>query len=48
MKFIPLIAMIILAGCAQEDRYPITGEECGPNDPVLSLDASDCQIAILG
>ncbi|MFG5383301.1 hypothetical protein ACEWPN_19260 [Yoonia sp. R2-816] len=32
----------ILAGCAETGRYPVSGEECGPNDPVLSLDASDC------
>lgn len=42
MKFIPLLAVLLLANCAQEGRYPISGAECGPNDPVLSLDAADC------
>ena len=42
MKFIPILAALLLANCAQEGRYPISGAECGPNDPVLSLDAADC------
>lgn len=32
----------VLAGCTDPDHYPISGQECGPNDPVLDLDANDC------
>jgi hypothetical protein len=42
MKFVPLLVLLFIAGCAQEGYYPISGEECGPNDPVLTLDAADC------
>ncbi|UWR02573.1 hypothetical protein K3740_16235 [Ruegeria conchae] len=35
----------ILAGCEKEaETYPITGEQCGPEDPVKTLDAEDCYI----
>lgn len=47
MKFIPLLALIFIASCT-EDRYPVSGEECGPNDPVLTLDAADCTVPNLG
>lgn len=30
-----------LAACADQNEYPITGEECGPDDPVKDLDATD-------
>lgn len=46
MKFIPLLAVILLANCAQDGRYPISGQECGPNDPVLTLDAADCTVPV--
>lgn len=36
--FLPLL----LAACTEPGTYPISGEECGPDDPVLELDASDC------
>lgn len=48
MKFIPLLAILVLANCAPEGRYPLSGEECGPNDPVLSLDAADCTVPTIG
>ncbi|RLK00471.1 hypothetical protein [Ruegeria conchae] len=36
---------VILAGCEKEaETYPITGEQCGPEDPVKTLDAEDCYI----
>ena len=47
MKYIPLLALIFVVSCA-EDRYPLSGEECGPNDPVLTLDAADCTVPTLG
>ena len=35
----------VLAGCEkQADTYPISGEQCGPEDPVKTLDAADCYI----
>ncbi len=37
-----LFFAIGLMGCENEGTYQITGEECGPNDPVLTLDAADC------
>ena len=46
MKFIPLLAVLLLANCAQDGRYPISGQECGPNDPVLTLDAADCTVPV--
>lgn len=44
MKFVPIIALLILAGCSEEGYYPVSGEECGPSDPVQTLDASDCLV----
>ncbi|PTX56044.1 hypothetical protein C8N43_0694 [Litoreibacter ponti] len=37
-----MIALTALSACVTEDRYPVSGEECGPNDPVKDLDAADC------
>lgn len=35
----------ILAGCEKDSNtYPISGEQCGPDDPVKTLDAEDCYI----
>lgn len=48
MKFLPLLAMLILANCTPEGRYPVSGEKCGPTDPVLTLDAADCTVPTLG
>ncbi len=48
MKYIPLLALIFVASCAGENRYPVSGEECGPNDPVLTLDAADCTVPTYG
>ncbi len=36
-----LFAAITLSACEPE-TYPISGEECGPNDPVQELDATNC------
>jgi hypothetical protein len=38
----PLISLIFLVACTDTKHYPISGEECGPDDPVKSLDPSDC------
>ncbi|MDO8985977.1 hypothetical protein [Cypionkella sp.] len=32
-----------VAGCA-ESTYPVSGETCGPDDPVQTLDANDCTV----
>lgn len=38
-----LAAMILgLAACTEDQTYPVTGQECHEDDPVLSLDAVDC------
>lgn len=42
MKFAPFFLILVLANCAPEGRYPVSGEECAPTDPVLTLDAADC------
>lgn len=46
MKRIFLLVMCIalsgLAGCDDPDRYPISGQECSPDDPVMDLDPSGC------
>ena len=31
-----------LGSLCAEEKYPVSGEDCGPEDPVKSLDASDC------
>ncbi len=35
-----VVATALLSACADEDHYPVTGEECGPGDAVQELDAS--------
>lgn len=37
-----LIGSLGLAACTPPETYPIGGESCGPEDPVLELDAADC------
>ncbi|WP_165689332.1 hypothetical protein [Yoonia rosea] len=48
MKLLPLLMILLLANCTQEGTYPLSGEECGPDDPVLTLDAADCMAPIAG
>jgi len=48
MRFLPLFALLLVASCADEGRYPVSGDECGPNDPVLTLDAADCTVPAIG
>ncbi|MDX8354947.1 hypothetical protein [Cognatiyoonia sp. IB215182] len=43
-----IAALFLIAGCAETDRYPISGEECGPDDPVLTLDAANCTVPNVG
>ena len=36
-------SVAVLSACEKKaDSYPISGEQCGPEDPVQTLDASDC------
>lgn len=42
-----MIAMM-LAACEDTTRYPVSEEQCGPDDPVLSLNAADCNVAPAG
>ena len=42
VPLLALLATIFVLGCEQKDQYPVSGEECGPDDPVKSLDVSDC------
>lgn len=37
-----LIVLLLAAGCVEQDRYPVMGEECSPDDLVQGLDQSDC------
>ena len=37
-----LLAALTLSACTEDETYPVSGEECGPNDPVKDLDAADC------
>ena len=46
----PIVTLIIaaaavLSACEKSaDTYPVSGEQCGPEDPVKTLDAADCDI----
>lgn len=50
----PLVAVLIVAAATlsacekSTETYPVTGEQCGPNDPVKTLDAEDCYIPPAG
>lgn len=37
-----LLANLGLAACAEPETYPLTGAECGPEDPVQDLSGADC------
>ncbi|MDP5216060.1 hypothetical protein Q5Y75_02405 [Ruegeria sp. 2205SS24-7] len=40
--------LALLGACVKEDTYPVTGEQCGPEDPVKELDAADCYVPPAG
>lgn len=46
MKAITILVMLAafatISGCTDSDHYPISGQECSPDDPVHDLSASDC------
>ncbi|NNE89683.1 MAG: hypothetical protein HKN27_16570 [Silicimonas sp.] len=41
---IAVLAAFSLQACVEEGTYPLTGEECSEDDPVLDMDAADCTI----
>jgi hypothetical protein len=43
-RAVPALAALLLAlaGCAETGTYPITGEPCGPDDPVGDVRAGEC------
>ncbi|WP_170427638.1 hypothetical protein [Ruegeria arenilitoris] len=44
-----MLAVAFLSACEKDtNTYPITGEQCGPDDPVKTLDAEDCFIPPAG
>ena len=43
IRLTPLAVLLLaLVGCTSPDTYPITGAECGPDDPVKTIDAVGC------
>jgi hypothetical protein len=44
MQIALVMATLAASGCA-ESKYPVSGETCGPDDPVRTLDANDCMVA---
>ncbi|WP_170563690.1 hypothetical protein [Ruegeria atlantica] len=44
-----MIAAVFLSACEKSNEtYPVSGEQCGPKDPVQTLDADDCDILPAG
>ncbi|MFK7937780.1 MAG: hypothetical protein AB8B82_00255 [Roseovarius sp.] len=44
MLLILAVSASFLTGCADEDHYPVSGEECSEDDPVKTIDPTitDC------
>ncbi len=44
LLLLALLGAIGLSACAvaEDDTYPVSGEQCGPEDSVQELDAADC------
>ena len=42
LLLLALLAAFGLAACVEEETYPLTGEACGPEDPVQDFGATDC------
>ena len=43
-----LLAFVAVTGCAEEGKYPISGEECHEGDPVQDLTPPDCNLLPTG
>ena len=41
LAILPL-ALVFLTACAEAGKYPVSGEQCGPNDPVKDMTAGSC------
>ena len=37
-----LLAAFGLAACVEPETYPLTGEECGPDDPIQEMTGDGC------
>ena len=37
-----LVAFTALASCTDTKHYPVSGDECGPTDPVKEVETLDC------
>jgi len=37
-----VVLTLFVLGCTEQDSYPVSGEECGPNDPVKEMTIPDC------
>ncbi|SEP27050.1 hypothetical protein SAMN04490248_1633 [Salinihabitans flavidus] len=35
-----LFATLFLSACEDPNRYPVSGEECSPDDPVKTIDGT--------
>ncbi|MFY0690559.1 MAG: hypothetical protein JXR14_01400 [Paracoccaceae bacterium] len=42
MLFLAGMTALFLAACSSEGRYPVSGDECGPTDPVKEMSVPDC------
>ena len=42
LQLFALLAAIGLAACTEAETYPLSGEECAPDDPVHQISAADC------
>ncbi len=43
IRLLALLAVLGLAACEPEqETYPVSGQECGPNDPVQDFGGTDC------
>jgi len=36
------LALIFVQACEKPEQYPVSGEACGPVDPVQDLTVDDC------
>lgn len=45
-----IVALFALAACdtTEPQTYPLSGETCSADDPVLDLDAGDCVVPTVG
>lgn len=39
---ITFMVVLFVAGCTEQGVYPISGDRCGPNDPVQNMSVPDC------